>query len=47
VEVWVDFFLIVMMNFINGTEDIVFDLRLIQIELFQQYIEVTTALSGG
>jgi hypothetical protein len=38
VEVSVNFFLMVMMDFVNGTEEIVLDLRLIQIKLFQRYI---------
>jgi hypothetical protein len=35
VEVWVDFSLMLMMNFVNGTKEIVIDLRF---KLFQQYI---------
>jgi len=31
-------FLMVMMNFVNGTEEIGVDLHLIKIKLFQQYI---------
>lgn len=33
-----DFFPMVMMDFVNGTEEIGMDLRLIQIKLFQRYI---------
>jgi len=35
VEVWVDFSLMLMMNFVNGTKEIVIDLRF---KLFQRYI---------
>jgi hypothetical protein len=37
VEVWVDLFLMVVMNSVNATEEMVIDIHLIQIKLFRQY----------